>query len=354
MAEVTVVIAAHDPRRQLARAVRSVLAQGPQVQVMVVAHNCGAAQIDSQIPDDPRVSVVALDDGVRSPSGPFNLGMRQADTEWVSIMGSDDELQPGAVRGWLHAASRHAHQDLQVDAVICAVRRGTGPVRSPMVRPWRRGLADPVRDRLYYRSAPLGLIRAGALADLGLELLPGAQVGGDLPFVVRLWSRGQVALALKGPGYLEHNDAPSRVTTAALPMQVQHRALLHVLEFEFDALTPRQQQSLSTKLLRRNIIDSVRKLDRAGSLQAPYLPEMHQVIEQILRREPTAANRLSRAEFAVIDQVLTPSVDPRQIHSALARMDHRLHPQSWLSHRPHELLDSQAPLRYTLAAALLG
>ena len=152
MAEtVEVILAVHDLRRRVDRAVESVLRQGSNVSALVVCHNLDAAAVRESLGE------VGLRDGVRflehhdtlgSPSGPFNAGIRQSSAQWVSIMGSDDELADGAVAAWLSAAAP------DTDAVIPRLVRGPerNVVRSPPVRPVRlrdpRRRVDAVKDRL--------------------------------------------------------------------------------------------------------------------------------------------------------------------------------------------------------------
>ena len=97
---VDLVIAVHTPTRPIARAVRSALSAGRSARVTVVCHNVDRADIAAVLDglaDDDRVRLIELRDGLFSPSGPFNAGLDAADATWVSIMGSDDELEPGAL-----------------------------------------------------------------------------------------------------------------------------------------------------------------------------------------------------------------------------------------------------------------
>ena len=84
--EVDVVVAVHDPRRPVARAVASVLAQDDvHARVTVVCHNTDPAVIVEALGavhaagGDDRVRTLELYDGVPSPAGPFNLGLAGAE-----------------------------------------------------------------------------------------------------------------------------------------------------------------------------------------------------------------------------------------------------------------------------------
>jgi hypothetical protein len=95
------IIAVHNNRRPIARAVGSVLKHtSAPIRVSVVCHNTEQGEIRlilGELADDPRLRLLQLDDGIPSPSGPFNAGMDAATAPFTSIMGSDDELEPP---GW--------------------------------------------------------------------------------------------------------------------------------------------------------------------------------------------------------------------------------------------------------------
>src|SRR5690606_15136966 len=114
--------------------------------------------------------------------------------------------------------------------------------------------------RLSYRSAPLGLMRREAVARLGLELLAGARNGGDLPFVTRLWLRGRVVADHGTAAYIVHDDAPERVTLVAKPVAEELAPVRQLLDSELvHGMTMAQREALTTKILRRNVMDSLRK-----------------------------------------------------------------------------------------------
>lgn len=169
---VDVVIAVHTPERPIERAVASVLENECDVRVLVVVHNTEVDPIRDRLgvlAADPRVRLLEFNDGVKSPAGPMNYGFDQASAPWVSLVGSDDALEPGALNQWLALAEKH-----QAGVVIAPIRFNHGAVFSyPPVRPgWlfgRERVCDPVLDRLSYRVAPLGLISREALADYRLE-----------------------------------------------------------------------------------------------------------------------------------------------------------------------------------------
>ena len=140
-------------------------------------------------------------------------------------MGSDDTLEPGAVSAWLDTARATG-----AAAVIAPVRYRGGPrILTPRARVFRGPLVDPLRDRLAYRTAPLGLIRREALSRLGLRLSQGLRTGEDLEFGLRLWFSGEkIAYPAHAPAYLVGQDADERVTSrraaAGQPVPGRHLA----------------------------------------------------------------------------------------------------------------------------------
>lgn len=369
---VDMVIAVHDLRRDVRRAVRSVLLDDdPTIRALVVAHNLPAADVRAAIGDlielqPDRIRVVDLMDGVRSPSGPFNLGMRESDADYVGIMGSDDELDPRAVTEWREVAMRKS-----ADAVIAKVVRGDqrSVVRSPPKRVWKSGPLDFAKDRLSYRSAPLGLIRRDAIDRLDLRLQEKAGNGGDLPFVTRLWLLGRVFHAQGVAAYVEHADAPLRVTWAPKPIAEEHGSVRDLLASTFVwSLSRADREALGTKLLRRNVMDSIRKRDAGRTLTERDLADLKATIELILRYSPRSRWLLSRALADLVGEVLSPAPDvdevvrldavcanPRDLRSILpARLRFFMHRQAQPRHVAATALIKIGASRYLPAARLVA
>lgn len=309
MAEtVEVILAVHDLRRRVDRAVGSVLRQGANVSALVVCHNLDADAVRASLGElGGRDGVRFLEhrDSLASPSGPFNAGIRQSSAQWVSIMGSDDELADGAVEAWLAAARP------DTDAVIPRLVRGPERVvvRSPPVRPvrlvGRARTLDAVKDRLSYRSAPLGLVRRSAVVRLHLELEEGARNGGDLPFATDLWFGGRIAAALDGPPYIEHADAPVRVTHEAKPVMDELAPVSRLLGAPSLAGRGRaEREAIAAKLFRRNVKGAVLKRDGGHGLTAADLAAFALVCGGLVACAPRLPRILSRADARLLGLLL--------------------------------------------------
>ncbi|MET3466761.1 glycosyltransferase [Microbacterium sp. BDGP8] len=354
---VDIIIAVHDVRRNIRRAVGSVLSDGdPSIRALVVCHNLPAAVVTAELADviersPGRVRFIQLDDGVPSPSGPFNLGLAVSDADYVGIMGSDDELDPGAVAQWRAVAERH-----RADAVIAKVVRGDrrAVVRSPAKRVWKTGVLDFAKDRLPYRSAPLGLMRRDAVERLRLRLMDGARSGGDLPFVTRLWALGRVVPAAGVAAYIEHADAPVRVTWDPKPVRQELSAIREVLGSAFvRSLAPGYRDALATKLLRRNLMDTVRIRDGGRGFTRDDVRAFREVVDMIESISPRSLGYIALIHRLTVDELRRGEPDLEVVHRLSEQM---ANPRHWAMVRPAKFtafFHAQAQPRYVAASALI-
>lgn len=360
--DVDLVIAVHSSRRQVERAVRSVLdgSPGVSVRVTLIAHNIAAEEVRGALSeatrDDPRVRVLELHDDIPSPSGPFMLGLDAATAPWAAIMGSDDTLAPGALAGWL-AAAEGLDPDEPV-VVVPPLRLAGRPVPTPQRRPGRTGRRrrlDLVADRLSYRSAPLGLLSRGALALADARLLPGAPVGGDVPMVTALWSQARVVHAAGAPAYLIHEDAQDRVTYAPRPIREQLASIDVLWDLPVTArLSPAQRRAVGTKVLRIHVFGAVPTRPDPAWWTPEERAELARVTARVLAAAPGCADPLSLADHDLLTAVLDPKVPAdRLLELAHARRRHgtprTLLPSSW-----RHVLHPEAPARFMAASLLAG
>lgn len=349
--EVDLIVAVHDPRRAVARAVGSVLiGTTAQVRVTVVCHGLHTHEVAALLAsdaDDPRVRLVAFADGVASPAGPFNHGLDLATAPFTSVLGSDDHLEPGAIDSWL----ARAHAD-KADAVLARVRHADGrPVRTPPTRPGRVRRLDGVRDRLAYRSAPLGLVsreRFGAL-----RFATGATVGEDIPYVNAIWFGGASVSLDRGPAYVVGDDAADRVTGEVRPL-AEELSILPLVLAGFRVAGPRALTAYATKFLRVQAFGAVHNRPQQQVWTATERTALAAACVQVLAVAPRAAAPLSRADRDLLDAILDVAT-PTQDLLARAQARRRFGRPSTLV--PRDLtfaLHREAPTRFMAASVLAG
>lgn len=340
---VDVIVAVHNNARPVERAVSSALDNQIPVRVSVVAHNVDAALIAERLAGlitDPRVRVLGLADGVRSPANAFNHGIAAATAEFVCVLGSDDALEPGALDAWVDLAERH-----RADAVIAPIVRDDGNgVPTPRVRSRRRiRLLDSDRDRLFERTAALGIQRRATTATL--RYTDGLPRGVDQEYGLRLWTTARVVFDPEGPVYREHGDQADRVTHAFGPLRDDFAFLPGFLELLATLENGSVQRAVAAKIIRVHVIPAVRNRVRAGSLTVEDLTAAAEILVQLAKVAPGAIGLLPRelgAELAAIDA--------GSLHRAVAaqqRTSSRL--GSLIPVRARLALHRHAPLRSGLA-----
>lgn len=348
---VDVSIAVHSASRPIARAVRSVIEHTvAPVRVTVVAHNIDPEIITTNLGDlasDQRVRVLSLRDGIGSPAGPFNLGLAQSTAAFAVIMGSDDELEPGAVDSWLtlqrstgagFVIARMAHRD-RADAA------------HPPVRPLRRRRLDGRKDRLSYRSAALGLISRKAFGDL--RFTQGLASGEDIAFVTQIWFSGQrIAFDRTGPAYLEREDATDRVSFTLRSVSDDFAFLDDVLGAPwYKSLDGRQREALAIKFLRAHVFDAIGNRLTPEAYTDEALNDLTSVVRRITGMAPKVERLLSRSDRRLLASVQT-RLPIEEVRDLIVRRSNRVTLDTVLTSNPVFALHRQAPLR-TLAGMVL-
>ncbi|WP_173922218.1 glycosyltransferase [Agromyces sp. Marseille-P2726] len=349
---VDVTIAVHTPTRPIARAVSSIVDHtSAPVRVTVVAHNIDPELIRSNLgayAADPRVRLLELRDGIPSPAGPMNHGIANSDAPFIAIMGSDDELAPGAIDSWLAV-----QRETGASTVIARIRigsRGTDPY--PPVRNGKRTRRlSPRKDRLAYRSAPLGLIDRARFGDL--RLTEGLPSGEDLAYSATLWFTGaEIAYDLAGPPYIINDDASDRVTFS--PRSVDEDfAFLEAIESApwFARLGRADRKALVIKILRVHFFDAVLARIKSPDGLSAHRANLLGVIERLESVAPGVVKLLARVDRRVIDELRTDDPSPDAILVLLdARWNYRT-VGALTTRNPFLVLHRQAPFR-TLYAGL--
>jgi hypothetical protein len=299
---VTVVIPVHQLNRPIARAAGSALAAGNpgQLKVLVVCHGIAADDVRRLLSEIPleHVELLEFADGIPSPAGPMNAGLKAVATRYASLLGSDDFLEAGALSQWISQADPSG-----ADAVVAPLRtQGGAPIRSPRLRLLRRGPLHPVRDRIAYRTAPLGLMRMSAIERLGMEFIGGLRTGEDLDFTLRLWfSGGRIEMGRPGSTYVVGEDAVERVTGQMLPLTEEFKALMGVVTADWVRELPgRARHAIAVKILRVHVLSAMYR--RGGSF--PWTAEdreaLASAVDAIRAIAPSVERPLSVAELELL------------------------------------------------------
>jgi len=349
---VDVIIAVHDASRPLQRAVDSVTGT-PGVTVTVVCHNIDRAEIAATLtaPAVDAVRFLELSDGVRSAAGPFNHGIAASRASYVSIMGSDDYLEAGAIAAWAEKAERES-----LTALIAPERHASGrTVRTPPVRPFRRGLLDGVKDRLAYRTAPLGLVRREAVGRLGLEFAPGLATGDDQVFSAKLWFSGErIAYARRAPRYVVGDDAGERVTLAPRALSDELRFVDELIGDPWFAHLPRASRAaLAVKLARVHLFSAASRVSDRDEWTDSDRWFLTGLVGRLEKAAPGFARPLSLADRRLLDTLAgggAPSDDIRALCAARRRFGL---PSTLIARDVRGQFAIEGPLRFAVASALL-
>lgn len=349
---VDLTIPVHTAARPIARAVASVVDHTQSdVRVTVVAHNVDPDAIRAALgayAAHPRVRLLDLQDGIPSPAGPMNHGFAHSDARFLSVMGSDDELEPGALDSWLALQS-----STSADMVLARVRLpGGGSDPYPPVRNGRRTRAlDPRKDRLPYRSAPLGLIDRRRFGHLRFST--GLRSGEDLAYTTALWFSGaEIAYDLHGPGYVINDDAGDRVTSAPRPVADDFRFLDAISALEwFSRAEIGERDVLVVKLIRLHFFDVLRAHLTRGSGVSTQSDAFVQILERLEAMAPGVERLLSLADRRVLEALRSSRVNDDELSALLAARWRYRSIAALTPRNPLLALHRQAPLR-TLAAGI--
>jgi len=347
---VDLIIAVHTAERAIERAVGSVLrGTAAPVRVTVVCHGVDPALIEARLgplADDPRVRLLPFTDGIPSPAGPFNFGLDSATARFTAVLGSDDELEAGAIDSWLSLQQR---DDAQL--VVPRVRRAAGgSLRTPPTRPFRSRRLDGTKDRLAYRTAQLGLVDRVRFADA--RFASGLKSGEDIAYGLRLWFSGaRIALDRHGPAYLIHADASDRASMAIRDLTDDFEFLGEAIDATWIAtLQSADRQAITMKLLRTHLIDAIRTRFVVG--RAPSRPErevLARVVRRVLTVAPEVVGIVSMLDRRLIEAAIDPGSDASLIVNLLQRRSLLLRPANLLSAKLGYAMHREAPLRFYAA-----
>lgn len=345
-----VVIPIHSTSRPLERAIRSVTEQvcAARVRITVVGHGLSEADFGGRLPAGIRFITVV--DGKRSAAGPMNAGIAAATAEYLCRLDSDDYLEPGALDAWVEHVIRE-----RPDVLLARLRlQGENPMPNPLTRALRSRRLDLVKDRLSYRTNPLGLIRLGVLRDLGLSFTEDLAVGEDLEIGLRLWSSAlRVDYASKSPCYVVSDDATDRVTLADRSARVELGATERILRQSWlSNASPATKRSIAVKLLRTHVLDYVTRPGQITLSTGGELDFLRSLMLSMTALSPGFVAPFSRADRMVIDELLDPASTSESLVRAVKRRSSATRYATLLTPRLRNVLDRESTIRRYLGYRL--
>lgn len=244
--KLTIVISAHDPSRPVQRAVDSVLACA-QAKALVVAHNLEPSALGLQA--DSRLEIMRVDGGKGFPGVPYNAGCSKVSTPYIGILASDDYFSPGA----LDALIMRIEND-NADCVIVPLhfqgKRNISPLRT-----FRSRNLSANRDRLFYRTAPLGIFRTEFYKS-AVPLEEDLNTGEDMSTSAYLWTQAKrISYYKEDPSYFVTDEAETRASAGNYSLNTAGEGWLRVWKQPFVQNWNKSQKiSLSVKLVRTNLL----------------------------------------------------------------------------------------------------
>lgn len=345
---VDVIVPIHDYSRPIERAVASITQDADVrdgVRAVVVCHGIDPEPVRERLGGIAgNVTVTAFEDGIRSAAGPFNAGLDQVTATYLAVMGSDDFLEPGAMSAWIQHVRKH-----RPAAAIVRIRlQGEAIMPNPLVRVGRSRRVDPAKDRLFYRTAPLGLMSTERVRELGLRFSQGVRVGEDLAFGAHMWTHsGRVDFLRSAPCYVIGRDAETRTTEARMSMEDSLEALERLIgDTPFiDSLRPATRRALAIKLLRIHVLGAISArrtaADWRGDDEVAYAAG---VIRRLVALESGVLTPFNRADRRVLDGLLEDPTVERVIADVRRSTDTRRR-ERWLTANPIHSFDRESTLR---------
>lgn len=279
----------------------------------------------------------------------MNFGFVSSTAPFISLIGSDDELEPGAIDSWL-AVQRRTGAEAVLPRTIDHGRRDP----YPPVRGGRRlDDLDAVRDRLAYRSTPVGLIDRARFEHL--RLAEGLPSGEDIPYSLSVFfTARRLAYDLHGPAYMLNEDAEDRVTSEPRDVLLDFGFLREVERLGwFAGASASVRRAVVLELIRMHFLDAVRA--RAQNEQQFWANEsdLAAVTEELKALSPGVLGWLSIAHRSLIDEITATRPSYGRVRDLLAASNRYRSPDALISSRLLLALYAQAPFRTLLAGFLV-
>lgn len=248
---VDVIIRLHTAERPIERAIESAL-EYEAARVLLVLHNLDVSELGERLDKYlamGRLTLVHSDRGVGYPGVPFNDGVHAATAPWIALLDSDDYFELGA----LAAMVEHGIED-DADVVLAPlVVEPNGKSRIPLTL--RTKNLSATRDRLFYCTAPRGIIRRTVLQSPGYEYSEQLRSGEDQRASARLYgSKLRISHYFTDPAYVVTDDVSGRVSVASSSAAEMGRAVAELWQEDFvKKLSRAKRRALAIKLARVGI-----------------------------------------------------------------------------------------------------
>ena len=302
---IDVIVPVHTDTRPIRRAVSNVVSsEHAGTRAVVVCHNMNSEAIAEHLSgmDSSRLTLLEYHDGIHSPAGPMNAGVRASTADYVAFLGSDDEYETGALDAWVSELSD------QTDLLIGQFKTETGGrILAPAPRVGRFSALDAARDMLFYRTPPVAmLIRRDLLA---LPQCPGfvegIPNGEDLAITAFLYSHAAtIGYSRCDAGYFVWEGGGDRVTALSYPLNELLLPVNDLLERPWvEELDRTKRVALATKLLRINVIEHCRARARTEGLSEDDIDAARRTIESLDRYATGCLGRLSVKDARVAEAI---------------------------------------------------
>lgn len=311
MRRIQIVIGVHDERRPVRRAIESVISD-EFADAIVVAHGIDPGLLDVPL-DNPRVTLLECRSGRGKPGVAYNYGVERSSAPFVGHLGSDDWYNPGALTAMLEAAYRHEADFVLAPLGKAKSERGLRPITL------RSQNLSGERDRLFYRTAPLGIGRREVMNNPRYKMTESVTSGMDLQASVAMWTDGlRISYKSMDPAYVVGSDAAERVSSRRRSLEEITEAPRLLLEQRWVWELPKQQRyGLAVKLLRSNMIDYAAMYSAHQAWRHGDEVLLRCLVDDIMQLSGVAIRALSANESRIIDEIR--SGNPESIQRALAR-----------------------------------
>jgi hypothetical protein len=206
-----------------------------------------------------------------------------------------------------------------------------------------------VKDRLSYRSAPLGLLSRRAFPDL--RFAENLASGEDLPYVTQLWFTGNnIAFDRTGPAYLGHADAVDRVTAAPRSIVEDFAFFALIVNAEWARVfSTRQRVAIGIKMLRGHVLDAIVNRAKTG-MSASERDALWEIANRISAWSRGSEKYLSVLDRKVFEGIRNKDVTVERLMKLISKRWNYRSLDVIVTRNPFLVFHRQAPLRTYISA----